>query len=991
MKRYFLITALFWLLRSCDAQNPCPAGNPINLGNCSNPVSAILLTPNPASVAVGNTLQLAVSAQLTNPPTIANLITSQCTNWTTSDATLATVNSSGVVTGVAAGSPTISCTAGITNVSAGITGSVVVTVGAIPAFQNPQAAGCANPCPITPGGTNGIVYSFLLAATGGTAPYTFTNSAGSPPTGLSLTSTGCGTNVGCNIAGTPSVNGTVTWTLQVADSASHTNTLVVSLTISAAPACGTPPNYCARIDTAVVSGSTVNSGNPPTSLIGLNGAGNCVTDDMNSGPAAATNLRVSDYSMVVAQLPASVHYFTTPSSSTQRSGNSDSTKFYVVDTGNGMDFFSYTKANPCNTMTAFLGRATADTNGINFNGAAEWSANLPLTFYSDGATGAPNRVTLNKTVQDGTTGAGSFVAAHLTSTVLADPINAPGLTAYGAGPNGNWWNRYLAKTGADISADTADHVQAFDYRYVQDKSTIIIVHDSTQSGVGIRWLNVQTGQIGGSYGPTGATTGFGPLPAPAAPTVALSTSGGSLDCTRFYRVAITYTTIGNNNNFGGESTKSLTSSAAPNGAGSTCSLAITPPVANPGGGTGINLTMSATGFNYYVCSDTGPPAALCTVFGQQTLQTNGTNSSGVLSQPVISGVTCTGSAGSTSYTFYVVAKNSGGTSIPSAGFTVTNQDPASPKCTVSYAAVTNATSYDVLVDYLNVICGSSTTTSFLCNTPVGPTTNYVIQSNPIATTPVITSLSTTGPTPPTVNSAGVLLHNIRMEQGGQWIVMSVSDSLQSLQGSPVKAPMQLLWHVGTTKLIPASSGVQSAPYLSYGAAHWTHQPGQMVTWPAFNLKAEAVVTTFNDDVNVMNAGQTFLNVANGALDTQSGDQHLSGNFTGAVTKDAYSTTNAYVLPTVPYNGEIDAWNMTNGNLYRFCHTWDSGQEGFNSTPRGNESQDGTYIVYTSDDLRNGNGSQGTAAVGLGNTSGGSTCTLGPSGTCRYDIFLCQLK
>ncbi|WP_460501964.1 beta strand repeat-containing protein, partial [Hymenobacter agri] len=92
-----------------------------------------------------------------------------------------------------------------------------------------------------PGGTRGVAYSQTLSASGGTAPYTFAITAGALPTGLSLTN---GT-----IAGTPTVNGSFTFTVTATDAStgsgpytgSRSYTLAVAApTITLSPA--TVPN-----------------------------------------------------------------------------------------------------------------------------------------------------------------------------------------------------------------------------------------------------------------------------------------------------------------------------------------------------------------------------------------------------------------------------------------------------------------------------------------------------------------------------------------------------------------------------------------------------------------------------------------------------------------------------------------------------------------------------------------------------------------------------
>jgi hypothetical protein len=79
-----------------------------------------------------------------------------------------------------------------------------------------------------PNGTVGVAYSQTLAATGGTAPYTWAIASGTLPAGLGLSSSGV-------ISGTPTtVGGPNSVTFQVTDSTSATATKTLSITINAA-------------------------------------------------------------------------------------------------------------------------------------------------------------------------------------------------------------------------------------------------------------------------------------------------------------------------------------------------------------------------------------------------------------------------------------------------------------------------------------------------------------------------------------------------------------------------------------------------------------------------------------------------------------------------------------------------------------------------------------------------------------------------------------
>ena len=85
-------------------------------------VTTVTVTPVTASIVVGATATL----QATVKDAQGNVMTGQSVAWSTSDANAATVNSSGVVTGVAVGSPTITAT------SSGKSGTSSITVTAGP-------------------------------------------------------------------------------------------------------------------------------------------------------------------------------------------------------------------------------------------------------------------------------------------------------------------------------------------------------------------------------------------------------------------------------------------------------------------------------------------------------------------------------------------------------------------------------------------------------------------------------------------------------------------------------------------------------------------------------------------------------------------------------------------------------------------------------------------------------------------------------------------
>ncbi len=78
--------------------------------------------------------------------------------------------------------------------------------------------------PTLPAGSAGTFYSQTLKATGGSSPYAWTLTSGALPQGLSFSSSGA-------ITGTPTSAGTLSFTVQVADSTSTTVSQAFSITI----------------------------------------------------------------------------------------------------------------------------------------------------------------------------------------------------------------------------------------------------------------------------------------------------------------------------------------------------------------------------------------------------------------------------------------------------------------------------------------------------------------------------------------------------------------------------------------------------------------------------------------------------------------------------------------------------------------------------------------------------------------------------------------
>lgn len=87
-------------------------------------------------------------------------------------------------------------------------------------------------CNTPPNGQVGLTYSHTFTATGGTPPYTWSITAGSLPTGLSLNSS---TGV---VSGTPTASGTFTFTITATDATPLSGSVSCSITIAPSPAAG---------------------------------------------------------------------------------------------------------------------------------------------------------------------------------------------------------------------------------------------------------------------------------------------------------------------------------------------------------------------------------------------------------------------------------------------------------------------------------------------------------------------------------------------------------------------------------------------------------------------------------------------------------------------------------------------------------------------------------------------------------------------------------
>jgi len=157
-------------------------------------------------------------------------------------------SSSGVISGTPISPGTWNFTVQVTDSAGGSTTQVLsITINPAPAISTASL----------PDGEVGVAYSQTLAATGGTTPYTWSITSGTLPDGLSLNSS---SGV---ISGTPTTDGTYTFTVQVTDSAGDTATADLSITINTAPTISTTSLPNGRVGVAYSQTLAATGGTTP--------------------------------------------------------------------------------------------------------------------------------------------------------------------------------------------------------------------------------------------------------------------------------------------------------------------------------------------------------------------------------------------------------------------------------------------------------------------------------------------------------------------------------------------------------------------------------------------------------------------------------------------------------------------------------------------------------------------------------------------------------
>lgn len=232
----------------------------------------VAISPLAASIATGATQQFAAQAQYSDGSSfdVTNLA-----SWSSDTPSVATINSSGLATGVSAGTANISAT------YQGVTSSTpaVLTVTSAAMFTITTTS--------LPDGTQGSPYNPTINTANGTTPCTGTVSVGALPTGVSLPASS--SNCQFTLTGTASTAGTFSFTVSLTDNAAHNAQQSYTVKInSVSPTCGPPYYLCSTTATGILPvGGTLD----PTAAYVFQGSDaiNTTRYDTTENPSSGTD------------------------------------------------------------------------------------------------------------------------------------------------------------------------------------------------------------------------------------------------------------------------------------------------------------------------------------------------------------------------------------------------------------------------------------------------------------------------------------------------------------------------------------------------------------------------------------------------------------------------------------------------------------------------------------------------------------------------------
>jgi len=268
-----------------------------------------------------------------------------------------------------------------------------------------------------PAGTAGAAYSRILAASGGTAPYTWSLAAGSLPAGLGLTSAGV-------LSGTPGTAATSGFTAKVTGNDGFASTKVFSLTIDP-PLAASPTSLPAgTAGTAYSRVVTVSNGTPPYTTFTVSGFAGGTT----GLTAAAVTLNAAAGTVTVSGTPAAAGTAGFTVNVTDTAG-ATLTKAYTVVVNPAL------AASPASLPAATAG--TAYSHVVSVSGGTAPYTTFTASAFNGGTTGlTAAAITVNAAAGTATV-SGTPAAAGTASFTLnvTDSAGATLTKAYGVTVN----------------------------------------------------------------------------------------------------------------------------------------------------------------------------------------------------------------------------------------------------------------------------------------------------------------------------------------------------------------------------------------------------------------------------------------------------------------------------------------------------------------------------------------------------------------------------
>lgn len=209
------------------------------------------------------------------------------------------------------------------------------------------------------------------------------------------------------------------------------------------------------------------------------------------------------------------------------------------------------------------------------------------------------------------------------------------------------------------------------------------------------------------------------------------------------------------------------------------------------------------------------------------------------------------------------------------------------------------------------------------------------------------------------------IHNSRLSKNGGAVKIAFQSCISTCTGG-----VQLyLWQIENNTLAVCTIKNNCLGHSALGYSHMVNSP----TTPSQQSQLIRAIANVNSQTELW---------TNGPPSHIPWDNHQSWENVNSVDNYPYVSSSATGVPIAyAWDNEIDGFS-TNGSgvVYRFAHTFSSGQSSFFSGANaiGSVSADGKFFAWSSD-----------WEGALGSTTGGNTCSI--SANCRSDVFVVALQ